>query len=202
MALRLDGLDHPVLAPRHGPEAVSETPDGLVVHRLHHELRAVEQVRKAAGRIESHRVRHGLQLRRAVHDQIAELIGDVCDEVPAQGDVQELHAAADAEDGQPGTRQSGARQRQLETIPLLRDAVVGVVVSAAVVRRIDVPTAGQDQPGNRVEPLRGLALDGRKDHRDAARHADGVDVLARDGERLPLSGPSVARYPDQGSHDR
>ena len=104
--------------------------------------------------------------------------------------------------GSPGRDSAGARQRQLETIPLLRDAVVGVVVSAAVVRRIDVAAAGQDQPGHRVEPLRGLALDGWKDHRDAARHADGVDVLARYGERLPLPAPSVARYPDQGSHDR
>jgi len=76
------------------------------------------------------------------------------------------------------------------------------VVSAAVVLRVDVAAPGQDQAGDGVETFRGLSLHGRKDDRDAASHADGVDVLARHRERLPLSGPTIARDPDQGAHDR
>ena len=110
-------------------------------------------------RVESHRRAARASAAACGARPVAELIGDVRDQVAAERDVQELHAAADAQDRQRRARSRGARQRQLEAIALLRDAVVGVVVSAAVVLRIDVPTAGQDQPGDRVEPLRGLALD-------------------------------------------
>ena len=41
--------------------------------------RAVEQAREAAGRIDRTACWHRLQLRRAVHDRIAELVGDVRD---------------------------------------------------------------------------------------------------------------------------
>jgi len=170
-----------------------------VVHGLHGELRLPEQPGEAALRVETHVVRDGLQLRRAVHDRGAELVRDVCDEVAAERHVEQLHPAADAEDRHEWPRDRGTRERQLEPISLLRDAVVRVVTVSAVVRRIDVSASRQDEPGDDVETCR-LSLDRWQHDGDAARDADRIDVFAGDRERLAFPCPPVARDPDERSH--
>src|SRR5262249_62257210 len=120
--------DHAVVAPGDGAQAFSETTHRLVVYRLHRQPRAVEQARETAPRIEPDVVRHRRQLGRAVHDGGPELVGDVRDQVAAERDVQELHAATDAEQRHRAAGDGGTRERQLEAIALLGDAVVGIWV--------------------------------------------------------------------------
>ena len=100
---RLDRLDHAVLAPadRRAARRRDAPPPGDAPTAPTSSVPS----RSAASRlprVESDAVRHGLQLRRAVHHAVAEVIRDVRDQVAAERHVQELHAAADAQDRQLG----------------------------------------------------------------------------------------------------
>ena len=61
------------------------------------------------------------------------------------------------------------------------------------------PPPGRMSASIDVERLGDLALDGGQHERHAAREPDHVDVLAGEGEGLPLSGSTVARDADQRS---
>src|SRR5436190_1631160 len=104
---------------------------------------------------------HRPQLGMAVRDRVAELIRDVRDEVAPERDVQELHATADAEDGQ-SPRQGGEGETQLETVALRRDAVVRLVPDAAVVRGVDVAAPRENEGIDGFERLGDLARDRRE----------------------------------------
>jgi len=96
--------------------------------------------------------------------------------------------------------EGGPRQRQLETIALLGDAVDRFVPDAAVVHRIHVTAARQHECRERLQRLRHLLFDRRDDQRDRTDLPDHVDVLARDRERLSGACPPVAGDADQRSH--
>ena len=61
---------------------------------------------------------HRHALGAPVHDLLAVAVGDVGHEIPAERDVQQLHAAADAEHRQVGARERGARELHLEAVAL------------------------------------------------------------------------------------
>src|SRR5439155_842586 len=145
VALGLDRLDDAVGAPRDRAQPLPQTADRLMVHGVHAQLGRAEDAREPARWLDAHRVLDRAELGMAVPDLLAEVIRDVGDEVAAERDVHELHAAADAEDGKFPARERGARERQLEAVALGRDAVVGLVANAAVVRRIDVAAAREDE---------------------------------------------------------
>src|SRR5437764_4256855 len=109
---------------------------------------------------------------------------------------------ADAEDGKIPVGERGARERQLEAVALGRDAVVRLVANAAVVRRIDVAAAREDEGRDGAEGFGDLALDRRQHDRHPARQPDDVHVLAREGEGLPLPRPAVAGDADERSRHR
>ena len=92
--------------------------DGLVVHGLHGELLGAEGRADAARRVDPHLVLHRHALGAPVHDPLAVAVGDVGHEIPAERDVQQLHAAADAEHRQVGARERGARELHLEAVAL------------------------------------------------------------------------------------
>src|SRR5439155_1736844 len=142
VAVGLDRLDDAVGAPRNGAQPLPQAADRLMVHGVHAQLGRTQDACEPARRLDVHRVLDRAELGMAVPDLLAEVIRDVGDEVAAERDVHELHAAADAEDGKFPARERGARERQLEAVALGRDAVVGLVANAAVVRRIDVAHAG------------------------------------------------------------
>ena len=87
------------------------------------------------------------------------------DQGPAEGDVEQLHPTADAENGhaQPDRRPD---QLQLELVALGVDPVLGRVVGGPVAGRLDVPAAGQEQAVEGGQHLLGVAGLGRGQHHD------------------------------------
>src|SRR5206468_3951197 len=153
MARGLDRLDDAVGAPRDGAQPQAQAADRLVVDRVHGELGRAEDAREPARRLDVDQMLDRAELRMAVPDLVAEVIRDVRQEVAAERDVHQLHAAADAEDRKILEGERRARERQLEAVALGRDAVVRLVAGAAVVRRIDVAAAREDEGGDRSERL-------------------------------------------------
>ena len=149
-----------------------------MVDRLHGRLGAVDAADAAVGR-DRDLVRDRLHVGRAMHDGGAEEIRDVLHEIAAERDVQDLHAAADAQHGKPRTLERGAHQYELEVVALVAHAVVRLVRVAAVVVGMDVAAAREDEPGDGVERLVHGAEHGRQDDRDATAASHGVDVFAR-----------------------
>ena len=117
---------------------------------------------------------------------VPDLLGQVLDEVAATEDVQQLEAAADRE------RRQVALERRLEQAQLAGVAVrlrgIGRRVPVgAVVGRVDVDAAREDDPVEHVERLLDGVLARRHDERAAAGLLDRVDVVERDerGRQLP-----------------
>src|SRR5262249_20930230 len=109
----LDRLDDAVGCPRDRPEAAAEATEAPAMVGLDRRLGA-EQPREPPTRVDTHVVvaeagRVGLVLIGAEH------LGQVLDEVAAEGDVDDLAAATDAEDGEI-ERMSGTRERHLRAI--------------------------------------------------------------------------------------
>jgi hypothetical protein len=194
-----DRLDHAVGAPRHRAQAAAEPPHRLMVDRVDHDLRLAVHVAEQAPLLDRDRVLHRLHVRRAVGHAVAVLLRQMRDQIAAERDVQDLHAAADAENGEPVASERGAYQGQLEGVALAADVVVRGMRRAAVVVGRDVAAAGQQQT---AEPFqhRGGARHGREQHRDAAGRHHRVDVGARDRKTRPLAGPCVRRDADQRPH--
>ena len=80
---------------------------------------------------------------------MADGLGQVLDEGAATGDVEQLHPAADAEDGKVAL-EGTADEGELEAIALGPSAPGLGVWGGAVGGRVDVRAAGEQQ---RVEPV-------------------------------------------------
>ena len=133
-------------------------------------------------------------------------VGEVLVQRPALRDVDQLHPAADPEErhvalqGPPGQRdlERVALGHRMDDLGMARRAVRG---------RVDVGAAREDQGVEEVEDLVGV-VDEHVVHRQDQRHAtgavDGVDVGARQQERLlvphaPLRLLEVGDDPDHRS---
>jgi 2-hydroxychromene-2-carboxylate isomerase len=126
-----------------------------------------------------------------------------CAAGPSIGAVtQAIFRANFAEDREIAHPERGPRELHLEAVALLRDAVVGLMARAAVVGRIHVAAAGQDERVDGPERLRNLALDRGQHDRHAADETHHVDVLARQREGLPFPRPPVAGDPDERPRHR
>ena len=107
---------------------------------------------------------------------VTDLLGEMLDEVAAAKHVQELEAAADRE------RRQVALERRLEE-PQLACIAVGLgrvgrrMPVGAVVRRVDVDAAREDDPVEHVERLLDRVLARRHDERPAPGLLDGLDVV-------------------------
>jgi hypothetical protein len=96
----------------------------------------------------------------------------------ARGNVEHLHAAADAEHGDV-TLERPVRERKLEAVALLGGAGRLVVRARAVGARIHVAAAGEHDGVEAVEQLVGVAGDvivGREDDGKPAGALDGEGV--------------------------
>ena len=70
---------------------------------------------------------------------------DVLSQGPAEGHVEHLEAAADAEDRDPAV-DGPASERELPGVGPRRAEVVAALVDRSVGDRVDVVTAAEDQP--------------------------------------------------------
>ena len=112
----------------------------------------------------------------AVLDAVADDIGKVLVQGPAARNVQQLHAAADAEDRKLAAI-GGAHQRELHRVdPRLGRAEVGMGLGA-VCARLDVGPAGQAQAIDAVEQgADRVRAQRRHDHRDPAGALDRLGI--------------------------
>ena len=195
---RLDRLDDAVGAPGDRPQTLPQAPDRLVVHGMHVQLGHAQDLPQAARRLDPHVVLDGQDVGTAMDDPIPVLVRDVRDEVAPEGDVQELHAAADAEHGEVASER-GTDERQLEAVALHGDAVVRLMAPPAVVRGIDVTTTREDERIDDGERFGDLPLHRGQHDGDRSRQPDDVDVLAGKREGLPLPCPAVARDANERS---
>ena len=169
----LDALDRAVLSPGEGGEAGADAVRGLVVMRADVGMRA-EQRPCARGGVEP----HGMGAED-VGDRLVALVandlGQVLVQVAAAHDVEQLHAAADGE-GRHVARERGTQQRQLGLVAAGADAARGRVGVGAVVRRIDVGAAGEDDPVERAERLLDRVGERRQQHGPTSGALDRLDV--------------------------
>ena len=123
---------------------------------------------------------------------VTDLVGQVLGERPAEGDVDQLHAAADAEHRHVAFDRA-ARQRQLRAVALGHGVLGHGMTVGSVGGGVDVIAAGQDQAVDHVEHLVGVVLElgvGRDHQRQAAGPLDRGDVA--DGQQR---GPPVPHTP-------
>ena len=100
------------------------------------------------------------------------------DQVAAAQDVEQLEAAADRERRQV-TLERGLEEAELAGVAVCLRRVGGRVALGAVLRRIDVDAAGEDDPVEHVERLLDRVLARGHDERAAAGLLDRVDVVER-----------------------
>jgi hypothetical protein len=181
VSLQLDPLHHLVQRPGHGEQPAADPVDGLVVGGRH--LRGgAENPGELAGRADLHVVSGQLDRIRLVA-VVADPVGQMLDEGAAAGHVEQLHAAADGQEGQVGFDR-GAGHEQLEPVPAVV-GLVGLFVRRLVVERgVDVTSPGHQQ---RVDPG------------DQAGYGTGGDRWQYDrGAAGPLDGSRVAHRRHDG----
>jgi hypothetical protein len=123
----------------------------LVVVRLHREALGAGGPRRKRARLELHVVVGELSRRVAVL-LVTDHVGEMLDERPATRDVQQLHTAADGEQGEV-SRERAVGQGELEAITLRHGLTDLGMRPGAVGGRIDVGASGEDQ---RVQPTEQL----------------------------------------------
>ena len=203
-----DRLDRAVLGDGLDREAVGEPVDALAVQRVDLDpLGAVEQRLQDAARRQSDGMGEAvallerLGLVRAVVEPARELM-DMLVQRAAQGDVELLQPAADAQDRHgPGERaddqgQGGGVARRVGLVALARRR-------AAIEARVDVGRAARDHQA--VEPAEQLVgiepgAQGRDQDRDRRGAGDdGVDILVADAVEMDLvAALQAGGHPDEG----
>ena len=174
----LEPLDRAVVGPRDLAQPFADPPDALVVVRLH---RRRATCADAGGRIDAHRVLGERAVDLAVL-LVPDDLGQVLDEVAAARDVQHLEAAADREHRHVA-RERGLEQRELAAVALGVRSVRLRMRLGAVLLRIEVVAAGEEQAVERVERLLDAVLARRHEHRAAAGALDRAHVVVRDRAR-------------------
>jgi hypothetical protein len=147
----LDRLDLAVGRSSRDDEPLPHAPDALVVGRVHLDGRPEERGRPGAG-LDLDRMPSEHPRRRSMRCEIG-LVGEVLYKIATGGDIEELHAAADAEHREAAPARLDEK-RELEGVaPLLLGAGLGVRGRRAVQVDPEVGPADQAEPVDRVEHL-------------------------------------------------
>src|SRR5213594_2819352 len=167
----------------------------LVVRAVYPHGAPPEHVVKPRARLHRHRVMHfGRRPRHPVRQRARHLSVDVLHQGAAQGDVHELHAAADPQHREvppAGLRDQG----DLRIGALWAHDLEGKAFALAIAAGIDVgPATGQHQSVQAVQngAAEGPFGDDRKDDRDAASRFDGRHVAVPDEDRGLALAPALA----------
>jgi hypothetical protein len=144
---RVDGLDHAVLGPGDRLQTAAETVDPLMVPGADLGRRHFEDLGDAAAGLDPHRMRSRPSGWQTVQDALPRPRRADAGAACRRGDVQDLHAAADAEQRQVRPRSSGGAARSSSNSSRSAETDVdGLVRHAAVHLGRDVAAAGEDQP--------------------------------------------------------
>jgi hypothetical protein len=205
--LQLDRFHDLILGPRHGEETGADAVDGLVVGGGHQRGRT-EHGPELAGCAYLHLVSghlHRIRLVALVADPVGEMLG----EGAAAGDVEDVHAAADGEEGKVGVDRRAGHE-ELEPVPPVVRRVRLLVRSLLVEQGVDISASGQHQavnPGD--EAGHGTGGDGRQhdrrsasaldDSRIAHRRHDGFANPVAPASSLKLAGDADDRAPHPSS---
>ena len=204
-----DCFDDAVACPSHRDKRLREATDGLVVERIDPQTRPVEEGPDRGVRGDGHLVTDGVGgetgFLLAVEKAWAELRWHVLDEGTAENHIDDLDAAADAEDWEVG-RSRRSDEVKLELITIVVDAVGrGVDLMLAIARWIDIRSACEEQSVNHAEQARDVVRLWGKDDGNAAGGLDGRSVGLVEGVaeelsvRLAVSG-RARRQADHGLH--
>ena len=185
----LERLERPVVGPRRLHEPVADAPDRLVVVRGHVRLLAHDRGKPRA-RLHLDGMVRELAGNLLVH-VVADLLGQVLDEVAATRDVQELETAADRQ------RRHVPLQRRVEQreLPGVAARVRGIglgVRLGAVELGVDVGAAREDHGVDRVERLLDPFLARRNQNGASAGSLDGLDVGEWNESRRHVPHPHLA----------
>jgi hypothetical protein len=129
-------------------------------------------------------------------------LGQVLDQVAAARDVQHLDAAADTEHRHVAVQRC-LHQLELGAVTLLMDAGRLRMRLLAVVRRIEIGAAGEDDPVERVQRLFDSLVARRYEQRPPTRFLDRTHVVVRDQGRLEIPVAPAGRRDVRGdANDR
>ena len=208
VALCLDGLHKAVVGPCGHAKPVTDPVDALVVVAVHGESSGADEAGEPGFGIHLHDVLS----EDAAADPVplgAERLGQVLVQRATEGDVEQLQAAADAEDRDAAL----PRPRQQRELPRVAVGARGVgerVALGAVQLGLHVEAAGEDETVEPVEHGRGGLLRTRlrgQQHRAGSRRGHRVEVLlgqkgcpdVPDALLRPLQ---IGRQPDDGGPAR
>lgn len=181
---QFEGLDTAVGGPGRHAQPVAEPVDGLVVVVGRFERRRAGDLREQAVGGDLDRDASELAGRRRVPG-VAEDVGQVLVEAAAEVDVEDLHAAADAEERQAAVEGRGD-QRELGGVTEVADVAGLGVGGLAVAGRVDVAAARDDEAVEDVHKGRRRA---RRRHDDGLpaglRHAVHIGLREEAGGRVP-----------------
>jgi hypothetical protein len=180
----LDHLDEAILSPARWVEVIPDDLDSLVVDRVHVELFGIDDFCKQRFGFEENTVdRFVASARLGVVDAFGG--GEVLAERPAEGDVHQLGASTDPEDGNP-TFDGGGNEGKLTSIPLVVDVGSLPFESRAVTRRRNIAAADEQQSVDAPDrALRQLGRCGRDEQWQSSRPENRRHVLMRRGVELP-----------------
>lgn len=181
---QLDGFDAAVAGPRRHRQPFAEAGDRLVVvvGRFEH---------GGAGDLRQGTARDDLHGDTAVHagcgsvTGVAEDVGQVLVETAAEVDVEDLHAAADPEERQAAV-EGGGDQRELGLVAEVAHVAGLGMRGFAVVGRVDVTTAGDDEAVEYVH--KGARRAGRREQNGlpaGRRHAVHIGLREETGGHVP-----------------
>jgi hypothetical protein len=199
MSLVFYRLDHTVLSPRNGSQALAELAYGLVVPGLYQETGRTQDAGEPAVPFHSCAMFGGETRWAPVFHCILDRLRDVGMEITAACHVEHLHAPADAEDRAIRTLEGRVGKLELEHITLAANGVNHPVRVTAVGLGIDVAAARQDEAVDEVKIVLGIGVPGGKCHRDSTGTSDGVDVATRHSERRRRPGARVRGDADDGT---
>ena len=182
----LEALERAVRGPRGLDEPLPHAADALVVARLHAVVALTEDRGEPRAVLDVDRVL-GEGAEPLAMALVAERLGQVLDEIAAAEDVQQLEAAADRERRHVALERA-REQRELAGVAVRLGRIGRGVTLGAVVRRIDVDAAGEDDAVEDVQRLVDRVGARRDDERASSGPLDRLDVEERHerGREAPM----------------
>lgn len=199
----LDGLDDPVIRNRCPRQAISKLANSLVMPAVDADRLFAQQMLEVAALKQGHMVRHTVEgWLHEVRAPCVVLAGKVLVERTSQGDVDRLHATADAKDGQiPVDRTPD--EGDLELVKVIEGRIDLGERLFSVGRGIYVdPSGDKDTVHEAKQPVNVACVIGQGQHKGQAAAGSEDGKVPRSHPESPLVALIVWRNPDDWLHAR